>query len=119
MPVMSTHAAAFLVCCGLAGLGGSAAAQAVPPDTTPDTTAHSAPRVPEPNVRQTVIEDDHVRVEELRVRGEVRRIVVRTQGNQPGSTYEIAPADGARDLSSGPVSARGVAGRSLWTVLSF
>ena len=115
MPGMSTRAAAFLVCCGLAGLGVSAAAQAVPPADAPPPESG----VPEPNVRQTVIEDDHVRVEELRVRGQVRRIVVRTQGNQPGSTYEIAPADGARDLSPGPGSARGVAGRSLWTVISF
>lgn len=115
MPGMSTRAAALLVCCGLAGLGGSALAQVVPSvDTAPPASG-----VAEPNVRQTVIEDDHVRVEELRVRGQVRRIVVRTQGHQPGSTYEIAPADGARDLSQGPVSARGVAGRSLWTVLSF
>jgi hypothetical protein len=109
---MSLRAAAFLLCCGVAG---PAAAQAVPPDATPQPPA----RVAEPNVRQTVIEDDHVRIEELRVRGEVRRIVVRTQGNQPGSTYEIAPAGGARDPSPGPGSARGMAGRSLWTVLSF
>jgi hypothetical protein len=60
-----------------------------------------------------------VRVEELNVRGQVRRIVVRTQGSQPGSTYEIVPADGARDLSPGPLSQRGSTGRSLWTVLSF
>lgn len=115
MPAMSTRAAALLVCCGLAGLGDSAAAQAVAPDATPEPEARFA----EPNVRQSVIEDDHVRVEELRVRGQVRRIVVRTQGHQPGSTYEIAPADGARDLSQGHGSSRGVAGRSLWTLISF
>lgn len=113
MRAMSTRAA-FVVCCGLAGAGGSAVAQAAPLADTPPAAG-----VAEPNVRRTVIEDDHVRVEELRVRGEVRRIVVRTQGHQPGSTYEVAPADGARDLSQGAVPARGVAGRSLWTVLSF
>lgn len=115
MQPMPTRAAAFLVCCGLAGLGGGVMAQAVPPADAPAPES----RVAEPNVRRTVVEDDHVRVEELRVRGQVRRIVVRTQGQQPGSTYEIVPADGARDLSPGPGSARGVAGRSLWTMISF
>ncbi len=109
---MTPRLAALLVCCGLVG---AAAAQALSPDAAPPPVS----RTPEPHVRQTVVEDDHVRVEELRVRGELTRVVVRTQGRQPASTYEIAPASGARDLSQGPSSARGVAGRSLWTVLSF
>lgn len=69
-------------------------------------------------MQHTVIEDDGVRVEELRVRGQVRRIVVHTKGER-GSTYEIVPADGARDMSPNPTNSRGAAGKSLWTVLAF
>ncbi|MCI1192162.1 DUF2782 domain-containing protein [Calidifontimicrobium sp. SYSU G02091] len=74
--------------------------------------------VPEPQVRTTVIEDDAVRVEELRVRGEVRQITVHTKGER-GGTYHVVPADGARDMSPGPASGRGAAGQRVWTILRF
>ncbi len=72
----------------------------------------------EPKVQQIVVEDDNVRIEELRVRGQTQRIVVRPKvGN--ARAYEIVPADGARDLSAGPNSSRGAAGQRVWNVLSF
>jgi hypothetical protein len=115
---MMSRLAALLLCCGL--WGGTQAETVVAAPQPGDVMPQPAATGPaEPNVRRTVIEDDHVRVEELRVRGEVRRIVVRTQGSQAGSTYEIVPADGARDMSAGPSSGRGAAGKSLWTVLAF
>lgn len=78
----------------------------------------AAPTPPEPRVQRSVVEDDGVRVEELRVRGEVRRIVVQTKGER-GSRYEVLPADGARNLAPGPGSTRGAAGQRVWHVLSF
>ena len=65
-------------------------------------------------VVRTVSEDDSVRVEELRVRGQTRRIVVRSK--LPGApAYEIGTAVDGRDLSQD----RRVEGRSLWQLLAF
>lgn len=68
----------------------------------------------EPEVKRAVLEDDNVRIEELRVRGQVQRIVVtpKTAGTRP---YEIAPADTGRDYSQN----RGITGLSLWQLFSF
>lgn len=99
-----------LLTCTCALLGTVATAQVV--------TDASPPSTPEPRVQRTVVEDDGVRVEELRVRGEVRRIVVQTKGER-GSRYEVLPADGARNLAPGPGSTRGAAGQRVWNVLSF
>ena len=58
--------------------------------------------------------DDAVRIEELRVRGQVQRILVtpKVAGARP---YDIVPADASRDSSQH----RGLAGQSLWHVFSF
>lgn len=69
----------------------------------------------EPRVEHRVVEDDKVRVEELRVRGETQRIVVRPK--MPGAKeYEIVPSTGAVDPSQ---SYRRPAGSSVWRLLSF
>lgn len=75
--------------------------------------AQSAPP-PEPAVQHSVIEDDGVRIEELRVRGLTRSIVVRpkTAGVRP---YEIVTGNDGRDLSQD----RRAAGQRVWNVLSF
>lgn len=70
----------------------------------------AAASTPEPEVRRPVLEDDHVRVEELRVRGETRRIVVRPKGSEQ-RPYEIVPAD------ANP--RRAAAGQRVWQILSF
>ena len=79
--------------------------------------ATDAGRGGEPNVRLTVIEDGGSRVEELKVRGETRRIVV--QSKLGGGRYEIIPADGGRDLATGPTTPRGAVGQRVWRVLQF
>ncbi len=62
-----------------------------------------------------VVEDEHVRIEELRVRGESRQITV--QPKLPGSRpYEIAPSSGALDPSQ---RGRRAPGTSQWRLLSF
>ena len=71
----------------------------------------------EPKVQRIVVEDDNVRIEELRVRGQSQRIVVQSKvaGAPP---YEIRPADPGRDPSQ-PLQDRRSAGQSVWHVLSF
>jgi len=109
------------ICLGLLALPLWVSAQTAPaPAPAPAAPgAVSVPReTPEPNVRQTVVEDDNARIEELRVRGEVRSITVQPKVGikQP---YQVVPADGGRDISAGPSSARGAAGHSVWRVLNF
>jgi hypothetical protein len=68
----------------------------------------------EPAVARTVSEDESVRIEELRVRGQTRRVVVRSK--LPGApAYEIGTSSDGRDLSQD----RRSEGRSLWQVLAF
>jgi hypothetical protein len=78
--------------------------------------AEAAPqRGGEPAIRRSSVEDDNLRVDELRVRGETKRITV--QGKRGGPTsYEIVPAEGGRDPSS---NAKGSAGQRVWQVFSF
>jgi hypothetical protein len=63
----------------------------------------------EPKVERIVIEDKGARVEELRVRGEVKRIVVTPKGAQ----------DATRDAAPGHGSTKGAAGQRVWNVLNF
>jgi hypothetical protein len=69
----------------------------------------------EPQVKQTVVEDDHVRVEELRVRGQLQRAVV--QPKLPGvKPYEIVTGDAGRDPGD---AHRGAMGQRVWNVFGF
>ena len=92
-------------------------AQPLPAAPAADQTAGDGGRGGEPNVRLTVIEDNGSRVEELKVRGETRRIVV--QSKLGGGRYEIVPADGGRDLAAGPTTPRGAAGQTVWRMFQF
>jgi hypothetical protein len=70
----------------------------------------------EPAVKRTVSEDDKVRIEEVRVRGETKSITVRSK--IPGvAAYEIVPATGARDPSQ-PGNAPGQ-GQTVWRFPAF
>jgi hypothetical protein len=70
--------------------------------------ADAAP-APEPAVQRLVSEDDNVRVEELRVRGQTQNITVKSK--IPGvAPYQIVPASGARD----PSQPGNTAGRRVW-----
>jgi hypothetical protein len=83
--------------------------------TRPATASQEVPqRGGEPEVVRTVSEDESVRIEELRVRGQTRRIVVRSK--LPGApAYEIGTSTDGRDLSQD----RRSEGRSLWQLFSF
>jgi hypothetical protein len=78
------------------------------------TAQEVLPRGGEPVVQRVVTEDDGVRIEELRVRGQTRRIVVQSKlGN--ARAYEVLPANGGRDLSQD----KRAIGQRVWPVLSF
>ena len=82
--------------------------------------AHGAARAEtaEPQVQRIVTEDEGVRIEELRVRGQTQRIVVKSKlGNL--APYEVLPATGGRDMSQSAGNGRGAAGQRVWNVLSF
>jgi hypothetical protein len=68
----------------------------------------------EPEIKRSVVEDDKVRIEELRVRGQVQRILVspKASGVRP---YEIVPPDPGRDASQN----KGLSGQRLWQFFSF
>lgn len=90
-----------------------AAAPAVAQPAAPSSPA-SAAAPGEPLVQRSVLEDDQVRIEELRVRGLAQRIVVRPKmGGAP--IYEIVPPAPGRDATS----ARGSSGQRVWQLLSF
>jgi hypothetical protein len=67
----------------------------------------------EPAVERHVSEDDQVRIEELRVRGQTQRIVVHSKIG--ARVYEVLPAPGSRDLSQD----KRAIGQRVWSVLSF
>lgn len=68
----------------------------------------------EPAVQRSVVEDDKVRIEELRVRGITRSIVVRPKAAS-APTYEIVPTDPGRDAEVD----RRSAGQRVWRLFSF
>ena len=70
----------------------------------------------EPKVQRTVIEDDSVRIEELRVRGLSTRLVVKPKH---AAQYEVVPTPGGRDPSQGRIGSQGAAGQRVWNVLKF
>ncbi len=81
-------------------------------------SAASGARGGEPNVQRTVIEDDGSRVEELRVRGQARSVVVTTKGTLAGS-YEIHVGDPSREMSAAADARRGTAGQRMWRLFEF
>jgi hypothetical protein len=126
---MNTSACLIRVLCGLciaAGLIGSASAEPAPASAAASAPAPAASAVPaesakpepgEPVVRLTIIDDDNVRIEELKVRGRSQRIVVTPKnGSKP---YEIITDNGSRDLTEGPNGFNGAVGKRVWPVLSF
>lgn len=95
-------------CSVLAAVGAAAAIALLPVRAqTPNARA-------EPEVKHSVVEDDKVRIEELRVRGQVQRITIspKASGVRP---YEIVPPDPGRDASQN----KGLSGQRLWQMFSF
>ena len=65
---------------------------------------------PEPVVENIIVEDDGIRVDELKVRGETQRISVRTKGPIPGRYEVLLPRHGGSS---------GANGQRVWSVLGF
>ncbi|MBK1686083.1 hypothetical protein CKO37_01010 [Rubrivivax gelatinosus] len=99
----------------LAAAASCASAQTAQTALPPDASASApASRVPEPAIQRQVSEDDNVRIEELKVRGQTQSITVRSK--LPGvKPYEIVPSSGARD----PSQPGDLSGQRLWHMLSF
>jgi hypothetical protein len=73
--------------------------------------------VPEPKVENIVVQDDKVRIEELRVRGQTQRVVVKPKN---AAEYEIVAPTGGRDPSQNRANGNpGAAGQRVWNVLKF
>jgi hypothetical protein len=68
----------------------------------------------EPKVVNYSAEDDQVRIEEQRVRGQLKRTTVspKAEGAAP---YDVLPPAGGQD----PSISRDTAGQRVWTVLTF
>jgi len=72
---------------------------------------------PEPKVERTVVEDDGARIEELRVRGQVQRIVVKPK---KAAEYEVVAAPGGRDPSQNRAGQQpGAGGQRVWNIFRF
>jgi hypothetical protein len=109
---------------GLSTLAATVAAQspaAAPPNpaavarqsASPAGPAASAAEKAEPASTTRVIEDDRVRIEETRVRGQVQRVTVRSK--LTGQDYEIIVGPGGRD----PSQKADAAGQRAWSVFRF
>lgn len=102
-----------------AASGSAAAAKDSPSPSSPP------PSAPSPNPRSSnpirhVLEDDNVRIEETRTRGEVQRITV--QSKMPGvKGYDIVPLAARKDPSQegGAAGSAGLAGKRTWSLLDF
>jgi hypothetical protein len=97
----------------------ASAALAADPPPAPPTTPREAQRsaVSEPKIEQIVVEDDAVRIEELRVRGETRKVIVK-QKHGPAPAYEVWAPETSR-ASTGGSEQNLTAGRRVWRVLDF
>ncbi len=75
---------------------------------------------PEPKVERNVAEDDQVRIEELKVRGETKKVTVKNKlTNAPD--YEIVVNDAGRESAggSGTGLSKSGSGTRVWRVLKF
>lgn len=80
-------------------------------------SAQTPKQPPEPKVQHIVVEDEAVRIEELRVRGLTQRVVVKPKN---AAEYEIVPAAGGRDPSQNRAnSLPGAGGQRVWNLLKF
>lgn len=95
----------------------TAPAPAPAPSSATSPSGSSIAAEGEPAVTHTVIEDGRTRIDELRVRGQLRRVTVQPKGRAP--SYEIITGDGSRALTEGADSSRGAAGKRVWNVFRF
>ncbi|MFG6416384.1 hypothetical protein ACG02S_21040 [Roseateles sp. DC23W] len=75
---------------------------------------------PEPKVERTVAEDDQVRIEELRVRGETKKVTVKNKLTK-APDYEIVVNDAGRESAGGTGTGlpKSGSGTRVWRVFKF
>ncbi len=75
---------------------------------------------PEPKVEKTVAEDDQVRIEELKVRGEAKKVTVKNKKTK-APDYEIVVNDAGRESAGGTGTGlpKSGSGTRVWKVLKF
>ena len=100
------------------------AASSVAPAQQPSVTPHDAPRssTPEPVIIETILDDRGARIEEVRVRGEVKSIKVQPKGAPEGQqfpAYQVLPLNGGRDPSLVGNAGKGAAGQRVWNIFNF
>ena len=90
------------------------------PPSTDASTLKSPPSGPsrESNVKFSVVEDEGSKIEELRVRGQVQRIVVTPKVGLKKS-YEIITGDPSHLPADGTGGAPDATGKRVWNVLNF
>ena len=71
---------------------------------------------PEPKVERTVSEDDQVRIEELKVRGETKKVTVKNKKFK-APDYEIVVHDAGQESAGG--SGKSGSGTRVWRILNF
>ena len=98
-----------LAACSLLAAAGATCFAQPAPAPRPAASAAAAAR---PAAHVTVIEDDNVRIEESRVRGQTQRITVQ---HKIGPGYEIIVMPGGKDTSQD----RGAAGQRAWSLFAF
>ena len=86
----------------------------------PSTDASTLKSTPdgEPNTKLSVVEDEGSKIEELRVRGKVQRIVVTPKVGLKKS-YEILTGDPSHLPADGTGGAPDASGKRVWNVLNF
>lgn len=110
MSDMKAFATALLLTLIVASAGASESAAALRP-------SQDASLPPEPVTQRIVVEDEGARIEELRVRGQTRRIVVKPRH---AAEYEIVPANAGRDPSQNRANGQpGASGQRVWNLLRF
>ncbi len=75
---------------------------------------------PEPKVERNVAEDDQVRIEELKVRGETKKVTVKNKLTK-APDYEIVVNDAGRESAGGTGTglSKSGSGSRVWKVLKF
>ncbi len=84
-----------------------------PAAAAPATAASAAAAATPAGANRRVIEDDNVRMEETRVRGQLQRVTVHNKIT--GKDYEVIVGPGGRD----PSQKRDAAGQPAWLLFSF
>ncbi|MBT9457245.1 MAG: hypothetical protein IV092_21830 [Burkholderiaceae bacterium] len=114
------HAALPVLAAVLVSMGSAATAATTPPAAPKAESAQltASAGTPEPAVRDVIIEDEAMRIEETRVRGQLTKVTVQPKGSK-APAYEILLPTPGQDVSGTPGPQRGGAGQRVWRVMSF